>query len=294
MMRAKHAIGCEVAHYTARRVGDDAFHDQVMGSSHLDERIHSLNGSPLYLGQQLAGLQPDSWSIAAPLNVHYNRFAMFHEDLKVSRLREAALWCSYYEPAGIEDQLRGLFYAEGEFLGYVAAFRGDHDAFDEKDRSRLNRAAGAIRNDLLLARSLEREASSEASCHMVCDADGSILYASEAANVWLDAERIAELRTALLFGDIPVVDGMRLAVEILEPHGWHYVSLWSAAPVRHRRTRGLTRRQRSIGRLASRGLSNAEVAEVLGVSNSTVKYHLRQVFQTLGVQSRRELRGIGW
>lgn len=51
----------------------------------------------------------------------------------------------------------------------------------------------------------------------------------------------------------------------------------------------LTRREREIVRHVARGLRNAEVGEQLGVTEGTVKTHLNNVFQKLGVRDRVEL-----
>ena len=51
----------------------------------------------------------------------------------------------------------------------------------------------------------------------------------------------------------------------------------------------LTRREREIVRNVALGLRNAEVAERLGVGEGTVKTHLNNVFQKLGLRDRVEL-----
>lgn len=50
---------------------------------------------------------------------------------------------------------------------------------------------------------------------------------------------------------------------------------------------GLTLRQSHVLHLAGAGLSNREIAEVLGVSLDTVKTHVRQALKRLGVGDRR-------
>jgi DNA-binding CsgD family transcriptional regulator len=52
---------------------------------------------------------------------------------------------------------------------------------------------------------------------------------------------------------------------------------------------GLSPRELEVARLVARGLTNAEVASVLGISRTTVATHLQRVFVRLGLSSRAEL-----
>lgn len=52
---------------------------------------------------------------------------------------------------------------------------------------------------------------------------------------------------------------------------------------------GLTRRELEVARLVARGVSNAEAAHALAISESTVKTHLLHVFEKLQVRSRSQL-----
>ena len=51
----------------------------------------------------------------------------------------------------------------------------------------------------------------------------------------------------------------------------------------------LSDRQHEVARLAGRGLANHQIAAMLGVSENTVKKHLKDIFSRLGVANRTEL-----
>lgn len=61
----------------------------------------------------------------------------------------------------------------------------------------------------------------------------------------------------------------------------------AAAPSGSQLTR-LTQRERDVLRLLAEGMPNAQIAERLVVQESTVKYHLQNIFQKLGVTNRTE------
>jgi DNA-binding CsgD family transcriptional regulator len=55
--------------------------------------------------------------------------------------------------------------------------------------------------------------------------------------------------------------------------------------------RALTPSERRVGQLAADGLSNAQIAQALFVTPKTVEYHLRHVYQKLGISGRTGLAG---
>lgn len=55
----------------------------------------------------------------------------------------------------------------------------------------------------------------------------------------------------------------------------------------------LSPREITLLQLVARGLSNRELAQRLAISENTVKYHLKQTFEKLGVQNRTEAVTVG-
>jgi DNA-binding NarL/FixJ family response regulator len=57
--------------------------------------------------------------------------------------------------------------------------------------------------------------------------------------------------------------------------------------------RGITGREGQVMELVRRRLSNKEIAETLNIKESTVKFHLSNIFSKLAVKRRRQLQDIG-
>jgi DNA-binding NarL/FixJ family response regulator len=116
------------------------------------------------------------------------------------------------------------------------------------------------------------------------------------------SESAADARAALARGAsgfIPkssrgavLVGALRLVLE----GGVYVPPLLVDAPAPAQR-HGLTARQLEVLRLSARGLTNAEIANVLGISGATVKNHLERVYDSLDASNRTEaamrLRELG-
>jgi len=84
---------------------------------------------------------------------------------------------------------------------------------------------------------------------------------------------------------------MTAAHAVMEGHVWLPPEIQAeiAARLREPAEEALTRREREIVRHVALGLRNAEVATRLGISEMTVKTHMNNVFQKLGVRDRVQL-----
>jgi DNA-binding NarL/FixJ family response regulator len=112
------------------------------------------------------------------------------------------------------------------------------------------------------------------------------------------SERIEDALTALRLGARAIVQ-KRFAVETLmeairtAANGlvWMPPALQAELTAQWGSARGerLTAREAEIVRYVAVGLKNAEVAQKLSITESTVKTHLNNVFQKLGVRDRVEL-----
>jgi DNA-binding NarL/FixJ family response regulator len=112
------------------------------------------------------------------------------------------------------------------------------------------------------------------------------------------SERLEDALAAIRAGARGVVF-KRFAIETLmtairavaEGQVWMPPALQAAvaAGLRGPAAASLTRREREIVRYVALGLRNAEVGQELGISEVTVKTHINNIFQKLGIRDRVEL-----
>ncbi len=107
-------------------------------------------------------------------------------------------------------------------------------------------------------------------------------------------DAIAALRAGargLVFKRFAIETLMTAIHAVMEGHVWLPPALQAEITTRLREPAGvsLTRREREIVRHVALGLRNAEVAKRLCVSEGTVKTHLNNIFQKLGLRDRVEL-----
>jgi len=96
---------------------------------------------------------------------------------------------------------------------------------------------------------------------------------------------------AVVFKRFPIETLMTAIQAVMDGHVWMPPELQAevTAQLRAPNTTLLTRREREIVRHVALGLRNAEVARRLDITEVTVKTHLNNVFQKLGLRDRVEL-----
>jgi DNA-binding NarL/FixJ family response regulator len=126
----------------------------------------------------------------------------------------------------------------------------------------------------------------------VCPAVGLVVLAHRPTRAY--AKRMVALGvTVCLSTDASapeIAQGVRLAAD-----GTHVFVSMSSRSTHMGRSAGLyalTRREREVLELLSRGQKNAEVARELHVSTETARTHAKHIYNKLGVSSRDELLGI--
>lgn len=141
---------------------------------------------------------------------------------------------------------------------------------------------------LLLDLQMERSASADIEA-LAERVDVIVVTASERVEDALAAVRAGA--RALVFKRFAIETLMTAITTVREGHVWLPPALQAeiAAGLRAPEASALTRREREIARHVALGLRNAEVAERLSISELTVKTHLNNIFQKLGLRDRVQL-----
>lgn len=224
------------------------------------------------------------------------RFVMLGSIETSEALASTRHYSRCWEPIGLHDQLRMMLYFRGEHVGWVGAGRARGEPRFQRNDARMLRALGpAITDALVHAHVTARAGDAEAGCDLVLDARGHVELASPHAAPLLELYRAQIshwVRAADRGDDIPrVIAGQRVRwSRLLGARGVRYlVHLEPIDAVRLSPTFELSKTQRRVAELAANGATVSEIAEAMGVAPTTVRTHLRAVYETLHIGSRAEL-----
>jgi DNA-binding CsgD family transcriptional regulator len=223
------------------------------------------------------------------------------------RPETAPRWAALLQPLGLHDDLRLALVQAGTCWGSLYAYRRDR-AFGSEEVALLGALseplAEAVR--LCLLRDAAASGDEEAPGLLLLDAAGRATAASAAGERWLE----------LLGGAPPVVRALAASLRAAEPgpssarlqtldgrwavvHASTVSGAGAALIVEPARpvvvaevlaaAYAFTPRERDVVGLLLRGEGNRQIARTLGISEHTVKEHVKAVFAKTGVTSRGEL-----
>lgn len=120
-------------------------------------------------------------------------------------------------------------------------------------------------------------------------AEAQALLARALSQIALTGMRLVLIEERLFLHDLLTSDAIREGVERTVPAQKILRSLHAAEPDNLRRARsfGLTRQESRILHILAEGAGNKAIANALGLSESTVKFHLKNIFRKLGAKNRR-------
>ena len=240
------------------------------------------------------------WDTRNPLERQRNRFARLDQDVEREAWMRTPTWSKFYGPSGLDDQLRALMYDGQTFVGWIGAFRqGRGERFEPADQDQLARIDEDVLALLSSASQLEAAVQDEVTSHAVVDARGRIEFASEVARAYLTGERLDAVARLVRGLDqsseaaSPYVfwEGVQLRVVRLDSDtGVRYLVVIDRAAIPGLSPlHALGDRQRQVGQYAAAGATTAEIARHLAISTDTVKYHIKRIYDALGIGSRAEL-----
>jgi DNA-binding CsgD family transcriptional regulator len=214
----------------------------------------------------------------------------------------SGLYRDVYAPIEVGSELRTLAMDGDRFLGWLGLIRrGKDNRFTSRETRLLSATMPEVASALCAIDALERDFLSR-DIAAVMRPNGRIEHASSTFVDWLDDDKAdylrrrinrldqtgdgsgveyvetAEVRVIRLDAGYDTADGIRYMVTVGR------AELWQIRPV-HR----LTERQREVADFAAAGATAQEIADTLDISKNTVKQHLKNIYERLGIGSRAEL-----
>ena len=240
-----------------------------------------------------------------------------HEHATRGKPEQSARYRDVLGPADIPHELRAAFLIRGRVWGAVhIARRAASGAFEQADAEKLALLTGAIAEGIRTSMRFDaarRMMGTEAPGLVLLGPDNGVELITPPARDLLDAlsSGPGEVPAALLalasflrsgrgdpasgavvtapsaagwltlHGSLPGSDG-RVAIVVERATGMQSAALRLEA-------HGATAREREVATMLARGLTNAEIADALVLSQHTVSDHVKNLFEKVGVSTRQEL-----
>ncbi|MGK0346541.1 MAG: DNA-binding CsgD family transcriptional regulator [Myxococcota bacterium] len=203
--------------------------------------------------------------------------------------------------AGVEDQLRALFFDGDRFVGYIGSGRTHNTPhFGKREKSAVAPITAQLAELLIIADGVERQQTPSHVGDLLVRADGSVDFASENARQWLVIPGFGTLLKkrimALDKGEMlaPALGTLGLAhARIVRLIGGsrtiYMVTLRPPTGLMLTQSALLTKSQKMVAEFAAAGATVKEIATAIGRSPETVRTHLKNAYLRLDVASRVEL-----
>jgi len=208
-----------------------------------------------------------------------------------------------FDALDIQSQLRMLVFHHRRFVDFAGVWRfRDRPEFDANDLETLNQSGDITASRLLAAHFQEEKNCPDRTLYLVADEEGEILHAAMDTRGWLDAIDLGPLRSIIRETHRStgvrlsyVFSGMELRLTPMDTNAGALSYLIHLSPRQNPKMApdaDLTPTQREIAHLAATGATIEEIADMLGRSAHTVKTHLRNIYERLGVANRVELAEV--
>ena len=296
---------CGLYHETAE-IDGELFYVKVTctGSERYQKVVGGVEGTRLRYGAaattgpRAERMRRTGWTVHDARRAELTEFRLLREDVIVEKFAELPVWHELYEPAGITtDQIRLLTFERGQHIGWLGVFsQSSEGRFDVVHKARANRLRGELCHQLRAARTLDNPEEGVGGS-LLFAACGRLLFdSSDVRDISEDALTI--LRKTVRRADRNELDkdvaafGQTAArvMRMDAPDQVAYlVSLEPARPPRIRASALLTPRQHEVAQLAATGATVETVADALEIQPTTVKYHLREAYRRLNIETRAEL-----
>ena len=226
-------------------------------------------------------------------------FIRSHSYFSTDYLYEFEAQSKLMRPLEITDDLRSVFYDGRKFYGWLGLMRRDNDRqFDGREEERAEAAVDRFKAAFLAAESLERDFFRPGPLFVTVKPNGEVERASWRGRRWLTPRRCREIGWLVRRYDggtderpVHVFEGSTVHVTRLDGGSYvrYLIQVDHAELPEYDPLVGLTDRQREVAEFAATGATNPEIAETLGVAVSTVKYHLKRIYDDLEIEGRVDL-----